>query len=178
MPGPNKGQKMTKIKRPIRICGDVAYVPLTQGYEAIIDAADVPLVEGHNWYAGLRKTSIYAVANKKIGIKFTVVYLHRILMFGLGSFEVDHKDGDGLNNMRCNLREATKSQNMHNMRIKKTNTSGFKGVDFYRRNEKWRSRINFDGNRINLGYFASPEEAHAAYCVASRKLHGEFGRTE
>mgnify|MGYP003635397357 CR=1 FL=1 len=169
---------MTKIKRPIRICGDVAYVPLTQGYEAIIDASDVHLVDGFNWYAGLRGNLIYAVANKKIGIKSTIVYLHRIIMFGLGDFEVDHKDRDGLNNMRCNLREATKSQNMHNKKKSCNNKSGFKGVSFYKNSGKWVARIKLNGNRTFLGYFASPEEAHAAYCVASRKLHGEFGRTE
>ena len=172
MPGPNKGRKMTKIKRPIRICGDVAYVPLTRGYEAIIDAADVPLVEGHNWHAKPGGNTVYAKG------KFCncTLLLHRLIMEAPFGFSVDHKDGDGLNNKRCNMRIVTHSQNMHNMRINKNNTSGLKGVDLV--SGKWRARIKLNRKTMNLGLFASPEEAHAAYCTASRKLHGEFGRTE
>jgi hypothetical protein len=171
MPGPNKGLKMTKIKRPIRICGDVAYVPLTQGYEAIIDAADVPLVEGFNWNAGFGGNNVYA--RRTVGN--SCVLLHRAIMKEPFGLSIDHIDGDGLNNRRCNMRIATHSQNMHNMRINKANTSGLKGVDLV--SGKWRARIKLNGNRIYLGQFASPEEAHAAYCAASEKYHGEFGRT-
>jgi hypothetical protein len=157
--------------RPIRICGDVAYVTLTQGYEAIIDAADVPLVDGHNWHAMKCENTVYG-RNKSSKLS---VLLHRLIMKAPLGLEVDHRDGDGLNNRRRNMRIATHSQNMHNTRRNKNNTSGFKGVDFSF--GKWRARIKIKGKKKHLGMFASPEEAHAAYCTASRELHGEFGRT-
>jgi hypothetical protein len=158
--------------RPIRTCGDVAYVPLTQGYTAIIDAADVPLVDEHNWHAMKCKNTVYG-RTKYCKLS---VFLHRLIIKAPFGFSVDHRDGDGLNNRRCNMRIATHSQNMHNMRRGKNNTSGFKGVDFSF--GKWRARIKIKGKKKHLGVFTSPEEAHAAYCRASKKFHGEFGRTE
>jgi hypothetical protein len=164
--------------RPIRICGDVAYVTLTRGYEAIIDAADVPLVEGRNWYALVQSHSVYVVRKGKRGSELRSVYLHRVIMGDPNGLQIDHKDGDGLNNRRYNLRVATKFQNMHNMRISRRNTSGFKGVSWDAAACKWRAWIGLNRKRKHLGVFDSPEEAHAAYCRASEKYHGEFGRTE
>tara|TARA_R110000787_G_scaffold42047_3_gene103398 strand:+ start:423 stop:920 length:498 start_codon:yes stop_codon:yes gene_type:complete len=165
---------MTKIKRPIRICGDVAYVPLTQGYEAIIDAADAPLVEGHNWNAHKNGNTVYAKRRSGAG----VFLLHRVIMEAPCQLSVDHIDGDGLNNMRCNMRLATHAQNMKNRRINCNSTSGFKGIYFNKQSGKWMARIRFNEKSNYLGLFALPEEAYAAYCAASKKYHGEFGRTE
>jgi hypothetical protein len=168
---------MTKIIRPIRICGEVAYVPLTRGYEAIIDAADVPLVEGLNWHAAVQAHAVYAYTSERSGKKQRSIYMHRLIMGAPKGILVDHLNSNGLYNNRNNLRLANAKQNCQNRRISVSSTSGFKGVDF-RSNGKWRSRIELNGNRIFLGYFNSPEEAHAAYCAASEKYHGEFGRTE
>jgi hypothetical protein len=92
--------------------------------------------------------------------------------------EIDHIDRDGLNNRRENLRVSTPSQNSQNSRKNSLNTSGFKGVFFQKGLGKWRAQIKTNGKRKSLGCFLSPEEAHEAYCRASDKYHGEFGRTE
>jgi hypothetical protein len=168
---------MPRKVRPIRVCGGVAYVTLTQGYEAIIDAADVPLVDGWNWYAIVHKHTIYAMRSDYSGTKRRGVYLHRAIMGEPMGFQIDHIDGDGLKNKRCNLREATPTQNRCNQAIGSRNTSGFKGVSFHKRIRKWRAAISTNRKTKNLGYFSTPEEAHSAYCTASRELHGEFGRT-
>jgi hypothetical protein len=176
-PAQIKGQKMPKQVRIIRIFGDVAYVPLTQGYEAIIDAADVPLLDGFNWASVVKRGSVYARRKDYTGNKHSTIYLHRVLMGDPDGLQVDHYDSDGLNNRRDNLRIATASQNMHNRRISRNNTSGFKGVHRNKVLGKWAASIMTNRKRKHLGFFTSPEEAHAAYCRASEKYHGEFGRT-
>jgi hypothetical protein len=163
---------------PIRVYGDVAYVPLTQGYTAIIDAADVPLVEGWNWYALVKPRSVYVMRQDCSGTNPRTVYMHRVLMGSPKGLDVDHLDGDGLNNMRGNLRTATRLQNLHNMRKSRRNKSGFKGVCWDKGANKWKAQIMLNYKQNHLGLFNSPEKAHAAYCRASEKYHGEFGRTE
>lgn len=163
---------MTRLIRPIRIEGDVAYVTLTRGYEAIIDAADVPLVEGWNWHASVNRNAVYA--KRKAGK--TSLLMHRVIMDDPDGFQVDHIDGNGLNNRRENMREATNAQNAHNSPIQRNNTSGFKGVSWHKRCAKWYARIKANGSCYRLGCFDTPEAAHAAYVAASEKLHGEFAR--
>lgn len=171
------------MKRPIRIEGDIAYIPLTRGYEAVIDAADVPLVEGWNWTADidLRRCdcsirTVYARRNDYSEAKPRKVRMHRVIAGTPEGFETDHEDGDGLNNRRNNLRTATKGQNQHNGKIRITNTSGLKGVHFRKDIGKWHASITNDRKQKFLGSFRCPTAAHIAYVKASRELHGEFGR--
>lgn len=163
------------MKRTIRVEGDIAYVPLTQGYEAVIDAADVHLVKGHNWCADVRGHTIYAIRTDCSGHKKRKVYMHRSLMGDTAGLDIDHRDGDGLNNTRRNLRVATPTQNRCNSRARKDNTSGFKGVSWHRAKGKWHARIQMNGKNHNLGLHATPEAAHAAYAAASAEFHGAFG---
>jgi hypothetical protein len=169
---------MPRNIRPIRLDGNIAYVPLTRGYEAIIDAADAPLVEGFNWSAMVAPRSVYAKRNDRTGDKARTVQMHRVILSEPEGLEVDHIDGDGLNNTRDNLRVATKAQNQHNRRINRDNTSGLKGVSWCKHAGKCQARITINGKLKHLGYFNTKEEAHAAYCEASAKFHKEFGRTE
>ena len=163
--------------RPIRVEGNIAYVPLTQGYEAIIDAADALKIASWNWYALAKPTAVYAVRGDTSTGKRREVRLHRAIMTGLDGLEVDHINGDGLDNRRSNLRAATHAQNSRNSRTPKNNTSGFKGVILDKPTGKWRAQIRLDGAQKHLGYFVTPEDAHTAYCKASAELHGEYGRT-
>lgn len=92
------------------------------------------------------------------------------------SLEVDHIDADRDNNCWSNLREATRSQNNANERLRKCNTSGFKGVSYYQPTGRWRVQIQKDRKKRNLGYFKTPEEAHAVYLAESERLFGEYSR--
>ena len=164
--------------RPLRVEGEVAFVPLSQGYEAVIDAADVPLVEGRNWSADVHRRPdgtirlVYAVAR----INYKKVSMHRLLCGLRKGAVVDHRDGDGLNNRRSsNLRPASHQQNIHNSQTPANNTSGAKGVTWYA--NRWVAQIQIGSKRIHLGRFRTVEEAHRAYADASARLHGEFGRT-
>lgn len=103
-----------------------------------------------------------------------VSYLaHRLAFFYmLGRWpvaEIDHRDGDGLNNSWSNLREATRAENAQNMGISKRNRTGFPGVTPFRRG--WRSEICIRGIRKHLGVYDTPEAAAIAYKNAKRELH-------
>jgi hypothetical protein len=165
-----------KKVRPIRVEGNIAFVPLTKGYEAVIDAADVHLVDGRNWCAMALRHTAYAQRTDCSGPKPRTVYLHRAIMGEPDGFQVDHIDSDGLNNRRLNLREATGSQNQHNQRLAKHNTSGLKGVTWHKAAGKWQAQIKLKGKQRFLGLHATLEAAHATYAAASAALHKEFGR--
>ena len=169
-----------KVIRPIRIEGNVAYVPLTRGYEAIIDAIDVPLAALGPWSARVVKRSngaLMTVYAHRTGAKKRTMLLHREILEAPPGWEVDHVSGDGLDNRRENLRLVTRQQNMHNQRLRANNRSGVKGVHWNKRLSKWRADIAVDGANVYLGLFATLEEAADAYARASAELHGEYGRT-
>lgn len=88
--------------------------------------------------------------------------------------EIDHKDGDGLNNLDDNLRICTHVQNSHNQGKHKNNTSGLKGVSWYKKINKWESYIGYNGRQEHLGYFNTKEDAARAYNVVAAKYFGEF----
>ena len=91
---------------------------------------------------------------------------------------VDHIDGDTKNNRIENLRLATHTENMRNRKMHSTNTSGIKGVEWYKYRNKWRVRMRIDGKDKTLGYFHILEEAEAAAIAAREKYHGDFARHE
>lgn len=86
--------------------------------------------------------------------------------------EIDHINGDEADNRITNLRDVSKSVNQQNKRKPRAdNKSGLMGVGWHRRGKKWRAQITVQGKVIYLGLFSDPEEAHAAYLDAKRKLH-------
>lgn len=89
---------------------------------------------------------------------------------------LDHIDGDRLNNRIENLREASPTENSRNAKIRKDNTTGFKGVSLFKRSGRYAAVICDQGKNHFLGHFNTPEEAGAAYVNAARELHGEFVR--
>jgi hypothetical protein len=169
---------MPRTIRIIRIEGNIAYVPLTRGYEAIIDADDVPLVDAWNWTTIVGLSNVYAFRNYCKDKSKRTVYLHRAIMGEPDGFQVDHINGNGLDNRRVNLRLATRSQNQHNRGASSNNTSGFKGVTWHNGVKKWQAQIAFCGKNKYLGRYDTVEAAHAAYAEASIKYHGEFRRVQ
>lgn len=152
-----------------------AEIPLTQGLVTLVDQDDASTVLGQGkWYAHRNRHVIYALrmARRPDGSRYTLA-LHTFLT---GWPLVDHINGDGLDNRRGNLRPATDAGNRRNARLRTDNTSGFKGVYWYKSREKWRAKIYVDGQGKCLGYHATPEEAARAYDAAARELHGEFAR--
>jgi len=91
--------------------------------------------------------------------------------------KVDHRDHNGLNNQRCNLRQATNQQNSRHQRKTIRNTSGFKGVSWVKYKCKWSARIWTSDKRVFLGYFNDKVAAAKAYDRAAKKYHGKFALT-
>lgn len=145
-----------------------ASIPLTRGMVALVDDADsAAVLAASSWYASLCDGKWYA----RHWAGGRAESMHTFLM---GVAQVDHVNGDGLDNRRANLRPATSSQNSANRMRGSNNVSGFKGVGIYR-NGRWRACIGRERRQIHLGYFDTAQEAARAYDVAARDLYGEFG---
>lgn len=145
-------------------------IPLSRGKFAFVDDEDFEWLSKHKWAALKRRNNrFYAVS--KIGGKS--VSMHRIIL-GLTDSNIfaDHKDNDGLNNQRHNLRPATKEQNQYNRGVNANNPTKRKGVNRHR--AKFQVRIRHLGEKIYLGLFEDADEAARAYDAAARKYHGEF----
>ena len=168
-------QAVTTRIRPARIVGDVAYVPLTRGKEALIDAADVERVSSKVWCFHHRG---YAISREKdAGGKTRELQMHRFIAQSFKGVEVDHVNGNKLDNRRSNLRHATRSQNEQNKGLIASNTSGYKGVTFHKQTGKWQAVIGANNKSHYLGLHQTAELAHAAYCAEAKRLHGDFMRT-
>lgn len=161
-------------------------IPLTKGFITIIDVIDADLA-AYKWYAIAKNESAYARRRKSKNFSVSlqcedseIQHLHRLIMArvigrSLTKIEqVDHINGDKLDNRRRNLRLANSSNNLSNVGKRKNNTSGFKGVYYNRKAKAWVASIKLMGRSIFLGNFDTPEKAHAAYCEAAKKYHGEF----
>ena len=112
----------------------------------------------------------------RIGIDGCSYFAHRLAWLyvtgGWPTEDIDHINGDGSDNRWCNLRAATRSQNLMNRRV--IGRHGLKGVEKQTHGHTWAARIKSGDKRIYLGNFQTKEEAHAAYVRAAERLHGEF----
>jgi len=119
-------------------------------------------------------------AYNKLAIRGQAYRAARLAVFWMTgawpSSEVDHKDGDTLNDRWSNLRLASRLENSRNRAAQINNKLGVKGVYFDKTLRRYRAQIKGDGRRWHLGLFDSTEEAHVAYCAAAKKYHGEFAR--
>ena len=141
---------------------------LPSGHVVLIDDADLPIMISSKWYADRRTNTVY-VSSERNGRK---VYLHNFIT---GNKRSDHKDGNGLNNQRANLRSCTQAQNSLNS-AKKRPYKRFKSVYFDNRRGLWYSQIYADGKSFFGGYHRTAEDAARAYDRLAITLHKEFAR--
>lgn len=150
-------------------------IPLTQGKVALVDDEDFDRANQFKWYAVRSRRTFYAMRAIPAGKRKQVHQrLHTFLFPELGL--LDHRDGDGLNNQRQNLRPATEHQNTFNARktVSRETSSRFKGVRWRAPRSCWTAYITFDRHQIYLGQFDSEEDAALAYDYAAKIYFGEF----
>lgn len=142
-------------------------IPLTQGFVALIDAEDWPLVRGHKWSVAIRREKNSERRYAQTFKGRTIVLMHRLITNAPAGRPVDHVDGDGLNNRRVNLRIATTALNGANS-IHRNRCSGYRGV--YPNRKRWMARV---GHRY-IGTFDTALEAAIARDKAAVAIYGEF----
>lgn len=139
----------------------MAYIPLTKGKFALVDDEDFEWLFHKHWQFS---SGGYA----KTGIKGE--FMHRLIMKASIGTEIDHINQNKLDNRKENLRFVNHSQNVHNTRERKDNTSGQKGVNFHKPRKRWVARIQIGNKRYFLGAYMLKFDAVMAY----RKAETEF----
>jgi len=134
----------------------------------LIDLDEIDLVKQYKWH--LAKTGYTATRIDKKQI----ILLHKLIMNEDNGLVVDHINRNKLDNRKCNLRYLNRYQHAMNMSKKKNNTSGIVGVDWNKKQQKWRARIKYNGKYINLGSFNKIEDAKIARMNGVIKYHGEY----
>ncbi|MHC4636877.1 MAG: HNH endonuclease [Planctomycetota bacterium] len=154
-------------------------ISLGMGKFAMVDADDYPRLAQHTWSIKRDGTTCYAArfTVKSGRYRKEVRLMHReVFTAGKGMF-VDHINGNGLDNRKVNLREATAMQNTWNRKKMRGNfSSRFKGVSWISRFGKWRAKISCGGKTIYLGYFKDEEAAARAYDAKAAQLYGKFAK--
>jgi hypothetical protein len=156
-------------------------IALTQGKTALVDDEDYNKISHFPWFAIRQRKHWYAVYATGPATARVHHRMHTVLMKPPSGMEVDHINGDGLNNTRANMRIVRPADNAKNRRKGtgkggRPTTSQYKGVNFYPLRSCWLARIMVDKRSIHIGYFASEEAAARAYDQAAAQHHGEFAR--
>lgn len=163
-------------------------MPLDGGHVALVDDADYEPLSGFSWHVSAsRSGKAYVVRNNKKGLHRTTVRMHRqILGITDSAVHIDHRNGDGLDNQRSNLRIANNSENGANRRVV-LSRHGFKGIHYipytqnkgrrWTRRKPWKATLTRDYKVIHIGYFETAIEAATAYDLAAVQYFGAFAAT-
>ncbi len=160
------------------ITGDsiMRQIPLTQGKFAIVDDEDFEWLNQWKWCADKQKgrDRFYASRNIYDGRRQHTTGMHRVIMQARKGQEIDHINGNGLDNRRCNLRFCTHRQNCMNQLPQKETSSQYKGVCWDKQYNKWRVVIKDETRMVFLGLYDSEIKAAKIYDKAAKELFGEF----
>lgn len=154
----------------------VQQISLTRSQVALVDDEDFERVSAFNWFATgrIRKSgdrSWYAYRTAYVDGRAHNILLHRFIVSAPSGLLVDHRNRDGLDCRRCNLRLCDVQQNAFN-RERRLPPSGYRGV--HRHYDCWRAQIELNGKIYRRGRLASAEDAARAYDELAREHHGEF----
>jgi len=152
-------------------------IELTQGRHAIVDDDDYEWLMQHKWH--YHRTG-YARRGSGGRKQHRKLYMHREIAKAPSGFDVDHINGNTLDNRKSNLRICTRKENIRNQKlisVKRRKTSVYKGVSWDKRDGRWIAQITVDRRSIRLGSFTNELDGALAYDEAARRFFGEFART-
>lgn len=138
---------------------------------AFVDDEDYELLNQYNWHLISRE---YANTYIKINNKRESKLMHKLILNTYKNLEIDHIDGNGLNNQKSNLRLLTHQQNIMNSFKHKRSSSKFKGVSWHKTGKKWQAYIGFNKKLIYIGLFDFEKEAAKAYNEKAKDLYGKY----
>lgn len=142
-------------------------ITLKCGKEVLVDKEEYEFLSRFTWFNNGKG---YALAS----INGEVVRMHRLITNCGTNFEVDHINGNTLDNRKSNLRVCSHKENSRNVKIPSHNTTGYKGVSFNKKRNKYRAYIKYEQKQIHLGYFLDKKEAALAYNKKAVELFGDF----
>lgn len=153
-------------------------IVIISGKECIIDDSDLQIINGKRWIVTSCNGKQYVRFNYSDTIdgkrKQIHLYLHRHLLSAPKGMEVDHINGNTLDNRRSNLRVCTHRENIRNKKTPSHNKSGYKGVSYSARYKKYMVCIKMNGKTLHLGGFADPKEGYEVYKAKALELFGEY----
>ena len=148
-------------------------IKLTKGKSTVVDDIDYEYLSQRKWQYNLTQDkNEYAFTQ----IKGKTTYMHRIIMNAQKGQYIDHVNGNSLDNCRINLRLTNNQLNQANSKIGKNNTSGYKGVTWNKKLNKWQAQLMFNWKHIHLGLFSNKIDAAKAYNKRARELFREYAR--
>jgi len=153
-------------------------IPLTRGKFALVDDSDFNFLAQFKWcaYKNAKSGVWYALRNiRRPNGKWRTIFMHQVLLPGVP--QIDHRDGNGLNNRRKNIRPCTYSQNNINQHKRLDNTSGHKGVYKHSYTDSWVATIGVNGKHVYLGIFKQKKDAIKVRKEAALLHYGEFVKT-
>lgn len=139
---------------------------------AVVDDEDFDHLNQWKWTAVRNKKRVYAERKAQR----SSIRMHRYLLGAHSETQIDHRDLNGLNNQKSNLRVCTRSENQCNRALQSNNKSGFIGVCWWSRDKNWRAQIKTNGINKNLGYYPTAEIAAKFRDEAAKRMHGAFAR--
>jgi len=166
--GPRRARGFLKVGSAMK------KIQLTRGYEALVDDVYFDWLSQWKWRVTFSSSGKpYAITDMRdVNGRKHCFGMHSLVIFG--GNEVDHKNGDGLDNRRENLRDCTHNQNMKNKCLLRYNTSGTAGVSWIASIKKWKVQLQVDGVYKYLGIYESKQEAIQVRLLASKREFGEF----
>ena len=152
-------------------------IPLTRGRVTLVDDADFEWLNQWKWRWQPDPPRVgYAARSIRRNGKHTSVMMHRLILEAPSGMVTDHRNRNGLDNRKANLRLCTRSQNRTNSKKQRGCASRFKGVHWNRDRRKWQARIGPRSKRQHLGFFDDERAAARAYNAAAVEHFGEFAR--
>lgn len=150
-------------------------IELTKGHVAIVDDEDFEYLAQWRWH--LTKAG-YAIRNSQMvnRVRGKMVYMHREIMRPPIGMEVDHENGNKLDNRRINLRLATRPENNWNRGCNKNSKTRVKGVCWCKQMRRFVARIGLNGKTKKIGYFDTLDEASRAYNTEALRIAGKFAK--